>query len=106
MARIKKKHDCKSCRAYCCMIDGYVDTDKDEREIISKRLKTPVSELFNRNGEIKKNSCISPCPFLNVDFLCSIYDIRPSICREYNCKAYLESPQLSGVWEVKQMLDK
>ncbi len=34
---------------------------------------------------IKENNNTDSCPFLDERYLCSIYEIRPDICKYYDC---------------------
>lgn len=80
-----EKIDCLDC-ANCCK--NYSPRFKQpDIKRIAKALKMKEGaftqqylRLDEENDYVVKNS---PCPFLNHDNTCSIYDIRPSDCRRY-----------------------
>ncbi len=61
-------------------------TDKDI-ERISKHLKVKPSEFTNKYLRIDEDSDYvfktMPCVFLEEDNSCSIYDVRPTACKNY-----------------------
>lgn len=80
-----RKVDCLSC-ANCCKTTGPLFTEKDI-ERISKRFRIKPSVFESRylrvDEEGDKVLQQLPCPFLNGDNSCSIYEIRPKACREF-----------------------
>ena len=77
--------DCLSC-ANCCRSLGPRITDRDiERIASAKRMKhhevvSTYLRIDEDNDYVFKNM---PCPFLEADNYCSIYEDRPKACREY-----------------------
>lgn len=80
-----KNIDCLEC-ANCCKSISPIITYNDVNRI-AKYLKIKPSSFVdkylkvdNENDYVYK---ITPCPFLNEDNYCKIYDARPKACREY-----------------------
>ena len=77
--------DCLSC-ANCCRSLVPRITDRDiERIASAKRMKhhevvSTYLRIDEDNDYVFKNM---PCPFLEADNYCSIYEDRPKACREY-----------------------
>ncbi|HEX4888647.1 MAG TPA: YkgJ family cysteine cluster protein [Luteibaculaceae bacterium] len=77
--------DCLSC-ANCCKTTSPIFRDIDI-ERLSKKLRVKPSDLIAKylhldsDGDYVLNS--SPCAFLGADNYCSVYDARPTACREY-----------------------
>ena len=77
--------DCLSC-ANCCVTTGPMILERDI-DRISKTLRMKPSSFINEylrrdedNDWVFKTM---PCPFLDSDNYCLIYDVRPKACREY-----------------------
>src|SRR5690606_6948003 len=82
---IFEKIDCLSC-ANCCKTTGPLFTQKDiERLSALFRLKpSQFIEKYLRIDEDNDYVLQSvPCPFLDADNYCSVYEHRPKACREY-----------------------
>lgn len=78
-----KEMDCKACRN-CCKNIVPALSNKDIARL-SKTFEMTFDEfkakyLVKSEGEWVINS--KPCPFLSVEG-CSVYDVRPTACREY-----------------------
>ena len=77
--------NCLTC-ANCCKTTSPIFRQKDI-EVLSKKLKCTPSEFINNylhldsEGDFVLKS--SPCPFLGQDNYCSVYEYRPTACREY-----------------------
>jgi Fe-S-cluster containining protein len=77
--------DCLTC-ANCCRTTSPIVTDRDI-DRIAKHLRTKPGELIakylrlDEEGDYVFRS--APCPFLQNDNACSIYDNRPQACRTY-----------------------
>jgi Fe-S-cluster containining protein len=78
--------DCTRC-ANCCKTMG-ITFDKEDIERIARHLNTPMAdfieahlEVDQENGQYKTRP--KPCPFLGDDNRCTIYDVRPTVCRQY-----------------------
>ncbi|MDY6951125.1 MAG: YkgJ family cysteine cluster protein [Thermodesulfobacteriota bacterium] len=85
-----KKHAlCRIGCTYCCTDVGNVDANTLEGLIIWKRvrrfppgLKGRIKKKLAQNRVAKERHPIAPCPFLQKDGTCLIYDIRPFSCRQ------------------------
>lgn len=83
--KFSEEIDCLSC-ANCCRTLGPRITDKDI-ERIAKILRIKPNDFIHKY--LKKDEDddwvfqTMPCPFLNYDNYCSIYECRPKACREY-----------------------
>lgn len=80
-----KNVDCLKC-ANCCKITGPLYTERDI-ERISKNLHMKASEFIEKylykdedNDWVLKQL---PCPFLDTENYCLIYEFRPKACKEY-----------------------
>ena len=91
-ALINEVHDlvfsninCLEC-ANCCKTHSPIILQKDI-ERISKHLNIKQNEfvskylLFDEDGDWVFTT--APCPFLQTDNKCSIYEVRPKACQEY-----------------------
>lgn len=80
-----EKTDCLSC-GNCCKTSSPIVTEKDIQRI-SKYLK--MKEFDFMKHYLKRDSDdfyvmqTVPCPFLDEDNSCFIYQVRPKACREY-----------------------
>lgn len=79
---IRKIIPCKRC-GKCCEFPVNVF----DREIlkISEYLKIPVEDFKKKYFQhgITRNYLKIPCPFLKDNNICTIYPVRPKLCREY-----------------------
>ena len=80
-----KQIDCLTC-ANCCKTTSPIFKDQDIKRL-SKLFKLKQGEfemmylrIDEDNDYVLKSS---PCPFLNDDNTCFVYDVRPQACREY-----------------------
>ena len=79
------KLDCLDC-ANCCKTTSPLILQEDITDI-SKILKMPAGKfieeyiVMDEDGDFVFNS--APCPFLDVENYCKIYENRPKACREY-----------------------
>jgi hypothetical protein len=77
--------DCLSC-ANCCKTTSPIFYQKDI-ERVAKRLRIKPFEFIEKYLKIDEDKDYvlkqSPCPFLGADNYCSVYDDRPTACREY-----------------------
>ena len=77
--------DCLKC-ANCCRTTGPLIKNKDIT-VLAKHFKQKETEFMNKHlrtdedGDFVFNNI--PCPFLNDDNYCSVYESRPNACREY-----------------------
>jgi Fe-S-cluster containining protein len=79
------KTDCLNC-ANCCKTTGPLWSERDKARVAKHlRLKTGEFETnylrLDEDGDWVLQQL--PCPFLESDNACSIYEIRPKACREY-----------------------
>ncbi|SIN76931.1 YkgJ family cysteine cluster protein [Algoriphagus halophilus] len=77
--------DCLDC-ANCCKTTSpiFIQTDIDRlAKVFRMKSSNFIEEYLHRDeeGDFVLNS--SPCPFLNKDNKCLVYDERPKACREY-----------------------
>lgn len=77
--------DCLQC-ANCCKTTspGMNDRDIDR---LAKHLRMKPAQLIAQHMELDTDGQYvfrsAPCPFLGKDNYCSVYDSRPTACREY-----------------------
>ena len=80
-----KEVDCLDC-GNCCKSLGPRLTDADIRRV-SSALKIKPSELTFKHLRMDEDNDYvfrnMPCPFLDADNYCKIYDNRPRACRDY-----------------------
>lgn len=82
--KVFSETDCLSC-AHCCKTTSPIVTARDV-ERLSKGLKIRPSDILEKYMNADGASWVmnsAPCPFLGPDNFCSVYDHRPSACREY-----------------------
>jgi Fe-S-cluster containining protein len=79
------KIDCLTC-ANCCKTTSPIFYQKDI-ERASKALKLKPGTFIEKYLRLDEDNDyvlqVAPCPFLNPDNYCGIYDDRPNACREY-----------------------
>ena len=78
--------DCTRC-ANCCKTMN-IKFDDEDIERIAGHLKISVDEFLETYLEVDEEEVHyiarqKPCPFLGEDDRCTIYNIRPTVCREY-----------------------
>lgn len=80
-----KKFDCLDC-ANCCKTLGPRILNKDI-ERLSKHLKLSQNQFIDKYLKIDEDNDYvfkaMPCPFLDSDNYCLVYENRPKACREY-----------------------
>lgn len=80
-----KNIDCLRC-ANCCKTTGPLFTDKDILRI-AKYLRVKPQQFIETYLYIDEDNDYVlkqlPCPFLEQDNYCSIYDVRPKACSEF-----------------------
>jgi Fe-S-cluster containining protein len=111
--------DCLQC-ANCCKSIPPIVNQTDSRRIASF-LKITESHFHQKylkkdeDGDTVINQ--SPCPFLEIDNKCRIYEVRPKACREYphtnnrefvkNIRLHLQNTQYCpGVYHIIDQLKK
>ena len=79
------KTDCLKC-ANCCKTTGPLFTQKDLLRI-AKYLRMKPNTFMKQYLRLDEDQDwvlqTLPCPFLDSDNRCSIYDVRPKACREF-----------------------
>ena len=77
--------NCMKC-ANCCKTTSPIFSDRDV-DRIAKHLKIKPSELIEKHLHLAEDNDyvlnIAPCTFLDEDNSCTIYEHRPTACREY-----------------------
>lgn len=80
-----EKTDCLSC-ANCCKTTSPIFYQRDI-ERAAKGLKLKPGDFLQKYLEMDEDGDFvlkqAPCPFLDSDNYCSIYEYRPTSCREY-----------------------
>ncbi|MGC3978539.1 MAG: YkgJ family cysteine cluster protein [Paludibacteraceae bacterium] len=83
--KISDKTDCLKC-ANCCRTLGPRILDKDVARM-AKALRMSTNDVVEKYLLIDEDNDLifktMPCPFLDNDNYCSIYENRPKACREY-----------------------
>jgi Fe-S-cluster containining protein len=79
------KIDCLAC-ANCCKTTSPIFYQKDI-ERVAKRLKMKAQDFINQYLHIDEDNDYvlnsAPCPFLDHENYCMVYEDRPTACREY-----------------------
>ncbi|OFZ48374.1 MAG: hypothetical protein A2381_04225 [Bdellovibrionales bacterium RIFOXYB1_FULL_37_110] len=76
------KITCATCRALCCRLEVRLIDDSDDQ--VPQRYTQKMDNLYTVMKQGKDGWCVA------VDrstMLCSIYEKRPYLCREYQCGA-------------------
>ncbi len=80
-----EKIDCLEC-ANCCKTTSPIFYNRDI-ERLAKHLRQKPGDFIERYLKIDEDKDYvlqqAPCPFLGSDNYCSVYDARPTACREY-----------------------
>jgi len=77
--------DCLTC-ANCCKTTSPIFYERDI-ERLAKYMKMRPSDFIQKylhidgDGDYVLN--VAPCPFLDADNYCTVYEARPTACREY-----------------------
>ena len=78
--------DCTRCANCCKTMD--INFDDEDIERIAGHLNMPTAEFIeaylevnDEDGPYKARQ--KPCPFLGDDDRCTVYEVRPTVCREY-----------------------
>lgn len=104
----KNKELCKDCHLCCIHVTIEIDepkTKEDYEEIMWMLMHEDISVFIDDDGwnvEFKTR-----CKALTEDNLCSIYQNRPKICREYNqkeCVRYGDGEFYNYLFETKEDL--
>lgn len=77
--------DCLKC-ANCCKTTSPIFYERDI-DRISKRLRIRPSDFIDKYLHIDEDKDyvlnVAPCPFLDAENYCLVYEDRPTACREY-----------------------
>lgn len=77
--------DCLKC-ANCCKTTSPIFYERDI-DRVAKRLRMRPSEFIEKYLHIDKDKDyvlnVAPCPFLDSENYCLVYEDRPTACREY-----------------------
>lgn len=77
--------DCLTC-SNCCKTTSPIFYQKDI-ERVAKRLRMKPFEFIEKYLKVDEDNDYvlkqAPCPFLGTDNYCSVYEDRPTACREY-----------------------
>jgi len=77
--------DCLTC-ANCCKTTSPIFTPRDI-ERLSKRFKLKIAVFIERYLHLDQDNDYvlnaAPCPFLDAENYCLVYEDRPNACREY-----------------------
>ena len=77
--------DCLTC-ANCCKTTGPLFKQKDI-EKLAAHFRIKPSQFIDKHLHIDEDNDYVlnglPCPFLNADNYCAVYENRPNACREY-----------------------
>ncbi|MFN7313225.1 MAG: YkgJ family cysteine cluster protein [Bacteroidota bacterium] len=80
-----KRIDCLTC-ANCCKTTSPLFTNRDIK-VLSKHLRLTENEFIQSYLKVDEDGDYvfreTPCPFLQADNKCLVYDYRPNACREY-----------------------
>lgn len=79
------KMDCLQC-ANCCKTISPIIT-QDDMDRLAKHLRISVTQLLKEYIEMDEDGDFvfkqTPCPFLDTDNTCKVYESRPKACKEY-----------------------
>ncbi len=83
--------DCRHC-ALCCKMAGYVEVSKYDISRLARHLRLTVKAFeekhivyVTRSGKKRIKDGYDTCQFLGKDHACTVYEARPTNCREYVC---------------------
>ncbi len=81
--KILKKVKCKKC-GWCCKAQNAMLTREDLKRLMTY-LRYDYQEFYEKflDKTMKIPYLKSPCPFLNNENKCTIYHIRPKVCKIY-----------------------
>ncbi len=83
--------DCQGC-ALCCKMAGYVEVSNYDIRRLARHFGLTVPEFeakhlvqVTRAGKKRIKEADISCQFLGKDRSCTVYDARPTNCRQYVC---------------------
>jgi Fe-S-cluster containining protein len=85
IAALSNLDKCVNCPGLCCSIAGEVDVTKEEIAAIVMATGCVPEEKFNLEELLIRKGRAAACVFLSDDNKCSIYEVRPAVCRDYDC---------------------
>lgn len=81
---------CEECGGKCCIGDGYVFLELDEIQKIAAFLNLNIDDFgtkylrkIGNRYALKENLNNPECIFLDENYKCSIYDLRPKNCKSF-----------------------
>ncbi len=83
----KSSKDCEGCNGKCCRYVAIeIDTPEtlEDMEDIKWYVCHKNIQVYVDDDKVWHIEFLSPCEFLGEDNMCTIYDKRPKICREYD----------------------
>ena len=92
--------DCRKC-GECCRLNGLIppvlehDTGPDWLLSLVQILREHTTDIAGDR----------PCMFLTRDNRCAIYNDRPNVCREFDCRRKRD-PESEAMQELRRMLEK
>lgn len=91
--------DCLQC-AKCCRDLGPLLTDRDIQKL-SQFLKIKPSAFTDKYLRIDEDGDYvfksMPCPFIGGDNYCSVYEVRPTACRDY---PHTDRKNIKGILDI------
>ncbi len=107
--KLKKKDPCRKCGDCCRYVAMEIDrprTKKDYSDIFWYLLHSNISVFIDHDRSWNLEFS-TPCEALDDDNLCSTYETRPVICRQYspdNCTRHSEDPYYRHRFETPREL--
>lgn len=81
--------DCQgNCQAYCCPVGGAMTAFERDRIIAATDIRPNSVSL-----DLPPGKEVPKCNLLSADGRCSVYDIRPTICRLWGAVEGMPCPQ-------------
>ncbi len=87
-ARLPKIQCKRKCQRYC----GIVPMHQIEQERIAEQIGHKPEVSYTPGGPVPKDLRVAPCPLLNADGRCSVYGLRPLICRVWGTAKDMACP--------------
>lgn len=72
---------CKECKAKCCTMGGADFTSSEKNKVIKAGHDDHFRKIAANHYEVISKKGI--CPYLNKENGCSIYNVRPAMCRSW-----------------------
>ncbi|MBT4763186.1 MAG: YkgJ family cysteine cluster protein [Bdellovibrionaceae bacterium] len=78
-----KKITCDTCKALCCRLEVRLIDDSDDQ--VPEEFTEKSEDLYTRMKQADNGWCLALNP---ATMLCTIYEKRPYLCREYQAGDY------------------